>query len=458
MSRYFSFPPGWKGLSSTPKFLRKGSLLVLLVLCMFACQVILAACGGTTTNEPPVTLKIIQWTNPQESAVVKQLAAKFHQKYPNITVQQTVVPNDQYQQLEQARMSANDVDLIAVQALANQPQDFTKGADKPLWLQWIEAGQLMDLTGQPFLQNYLPQALANASTYNGKIYSVTTGSYAYSGVFYNKSLFSQYGLSVPTTWSELMHVCQVLESHGIAPFTMGQKEGWPLTLPADGILADFYPDLPALNHDLWTGAVKWNDPKMIEVFTRVQELMKHSEKGFTGIDTQVAVSRFAAGKTAMLITGMWDGAGIATANPDMQFGYIPIPGSDDATANQQFTGKYDFAWIVPAKTPHKDAALKWLSFFSEKENYAAWVNAVTILPSQPDVAITAPFLKEVAPSASTFKPGWDQVAIGPKGAGDYAGLSVTNLAPAGPIADPVELAQKSQADWEAGLKAVGALP
>lgn len=419
---------------------------------------LLAACGGSpaSSNGPAVTLKIIQWSNPQEQATIKQLAAKFHQLNPNITVQVTAVPNDQYQQLQQTRMTANDVDLIAIQALANAPKPYTKGADTPLWLQWIQAGQLTDLTGQPFLQNYYPSALANASTYNGKVYSVTTGSYAYSGVFYNKAIFSQYGLSFPTTWTELMSVCEALKSHGVAPFTIGQKDGWPLTLPADGVLSDFYPDLEQLNQDLWSGNVKWNDPNMIEIFTRIQTLLKYCEQGFTGIDSQVAASRFAAGKAAMLLTGMWDGAAISQANPDLQFAYMPIPGSDDATANNQFTGKYDFAWAVPAKAPQKDAALKWLSFFSEQENYTTWVNSLDILPSQPNIEITAPFLKAAAPSAATFKPGWDQVAIGPKGAGQYAGLSVTFLAPVGPIADPKVLAQKSEADWAAGLKAVGA--
>lgn len=458
MSRYFHATAGRPAGSPALRFMRKGSMLVSLVVCLFACQVMLASCGASPTGGgQAVTLKIIQWSNPQEAATVKQLAAKFHKLYPNITVQETVVPSDQYQQLEQARLAAKDVDLIAVQALVDAPQSWTPGADKPVWLQWVEAGQLMDLTGQPFLQNYYPQALANASTYNGKIYTVTTGSYAYSGVFYNKEIFNQYHLTPPTTWNELVQICQVLQSHGIAPFTIGQKDGWPLTLPGDGILADFYPDLPQLNHDVWTGKVKWDDPNMIKVFTRVQQLMKFSEKGITGIDSQVAASRFAAGKAAMLITGMWDGASISQANPAMKFGYIPIPGSDDATANNQFTGKYDFAWTVPTSAPHKDAALKWLNFFSQKENYTTWVNALDILPSQPDIQITAPFLKEVAPTASTFKPGWDQVAIGPKGAGKYAGLTVTFLAPAGPIEDPVELAHKSEADWAAGLKAVGAV-
>ncbi len=458
MSRYLRFTSDRHDASSALRFMRKGSMLISLVVCLFVCQVILAACGESPASSgSAITLKIIQWSNPQESAMVKQLATKFHQKYPNITVQTTVVPNDQYQQLEQARLSAKDVDLIAVQALAGAPQSYTPGADKPVWLQWVEAGQLMDLSGQPFLQNYYPQALANASTYNGKVYTVTTGSYAYSGVFYNKDIFSQYNLTLPTTWTQLVQLCQTLQAHGIAPFTIGQKDGWPLTLPGAGILADFYPDLQQLNQDLWSGKVKWDDPNMIQVFTRVQDLMKLSEKGITGIDSQTAASRFAAGKTAMLITGMWDGASVAQANPAMKFGYIPIPGSDDATANNQFTGKYDFAWTVPTNAPHKDAALKWLDFFSQKDNYTAWVNALDILPTQPDITITAPFLKEIAPVASTFKPGWDQIAIGPKGAGQYAGLTVTFLAPAGPINDPVELAHKSEADWAAGLKAVGAV-
>lgn len=429
-----------------------GVQAALMLVCLVG-TLFLAACGGqpSASGQAPVTLKIIQYANPQQAQFVKALSAKFHKKYPYITVQNTSVPDDKYDQLRQTRISTNDVDIIAVQGLTQSPQSWTHGVDKPFWQQWADAGLLTDLTVQPFLKNYYPQSLQNASTYQGKIYSVTTGSYAYSGIFYNKDIFQQYGLSAPTTWSELMQVCQTLQSHGVAPFTIGGQEQWPILLPAWGMLADYYPNLNGLLHDLWTGKVKWNDPQMVTVFQHTQKLLQYTEKGFTGINTQVAAGRFAAGKSAMLITGMWDGASIAQDNPSVKYGYIPIPGSDDAQINNHFTGKYDLGWVVPAKAPHKDAALKWLEFFSQPDNYAEWVNTIGILPSQPNVAITAPFLKEIAPQAADFKQGWDQVSISPKGAGKYAGLSVTQLAPIGPVNDPVDLAKKSEADWAAAL-------
>ena len=43
-------------------------------------------------------------------------------------------------------------------------------------------------------------------------YSITAA-----GVIYNKDLFEQQGLEVPTTWSELIEVCEAFQSAGITP-------------------------------------------------------------------------------------------------------------------------------------------------------------------------------------------------------------------------------------------------
>src|SRR5207247_3019826 len=121
--------------------------------------------------------------------------------------------------------SATDVDTLADLAVLLQRSPWTPGLRKSQWQQFADAGLYMDLANQPFLKRYLPQALKSASTYKGRIYSVTTGSYALSGMFYNKTYFKQYHLSVPWTWSQLMHVAATLKSHGIAPFIAGGKSG-----------------------------------------------------------------------------------------------------------------------------------------------------------------------------------------------------------------------------------------
>jgi raffinose/stachyose/melibiose transport system substrate-binding protein len=402
----------------------------------------------------PITLKLIQWNNPPAVSAIAKINAAFEKQYPNITVQVTSVPSDQYNQLLTTRLSAKDVDILAQQALVGAPAPWTPHLLKPQWQQFADAGLFMDLSNQPFLQRYFVQALKSAAGYKGRIYAVTTGSYAFSGMFYNKTYFNQYHLSVPRTWSQLMHVAATLKSHGIAPFIAGGKSGWPVGVATAGILSTIYPSMTALDKGLWTETIKYTDPKSVEVFAKSQKLLQYMEPGFMGVDYIGQVSQFAAGRAAMFPTGTWDGPAIETANPKLSFGYFQTPGSDNAADNAGLSGKYDLAWFVANHSPHKDAALKWLSFFSQPAIYTQYVNAVGIIPSQPDITLKDPILKAIAPAARNHKLAADQVLHTPNKIGKYSGFmtSVVYLAPAGPIASPATLAAKTQTDWDAAIR------
>ena len=51
-----------------------------------------------------------------------------------------------------------------------------------------------------------------------------------SGVIYNKDIFAQYDLEVPTTWDELIEVSDTLKDNGVDPFyaTFSSGESWTI--------------------------------------------------------------------------------------------------------------------------------------------------------------------------------------------------------------------------------------
>lgn len=115
--------------------------------------------------------------------------------------------------------------------------------------------------------------------------------------------------------------------------------------------------------------------------------MNNAISGFMGIDYGTLPSLFASGRVAMIADGTWDATTIQTANPEMKFGYFPIPGSNDPAKNKNLAGKYDMTWMVLEKSPNKEYAIKWLEMLSEKQNYTDFVNVAGFLPTQPDVKI-----------------------------------------------------------------------
>jgi raffinose/stachyose/melibiose transport system substrate-binding protein len=402
-----------------------------------------------------VTLEVLIHQNQPLVDYIEAFNKKFEAKYPGIKVNVSVVKADELAMSTQTRLAANDVDVIDMFGFAQGIQSYMKNADKPNWQALIEAGKLLDLSGQPFLKNYDVSAIKDAGTFNGKVYEVNTGRYAFSGVFYNKDIFSKYKVKVPTTWGELVAACEVFKKNKVNAIACGGKDGWPVLVAGYGILLSAYPDQSALVKGLWEGKIKWNDPKSLDMWKKMQVLARDMiEPGASGVSFDGAPGRFASGATAMLAAGSWDAPAIEAANPKMNYGYFPMPGSDNAADNKFLGGKYDVGWVVNAATSKKDAALKWLGFFSQAENYQDYVTATGIIPTQPSAKLNTKLGQEVAPYLANFRLGFELYYVAPKGAGQWAQPNASFFKPFNTYDDPKKLADQAQADLEAGLKAL----
>lgn len=446
--------------------------VLVLVSMVLVLAIVLSACGGATpTPAAPaagaqpaapaaqpaaakVTLKVLVHQNPPMVEFMEAFNKKFQEKYPNITVDMSVVNANDLSTVTQTRLTANDVDVVDMFGFANAAQPYMKNVTPPNWQTLIEAGLLMDLSDQPFIKNYDESAIRDAGTYNGKVYEINLGRVSYSGIYYNKDLFAANNVKVPTTWGELVAACETFKKVNIPCMTAGGKDGWPIFVGAYGLLGAIYPDQAALVEGLWTGKIKWNDAKSLEMWQKMkvyaQEMM---EPGASGIAGDAAPGRFASGAVAMFPGGTWYAAAIEAAQPAFKWGYIPFPGSDNPDDNKYLFGKYDQGWAVAAKTANKDTAMKYLAEFSDPANYQAFINAVGFIPTQPGAKLETQIGQEVAPYLANFRVGYEQYWVAPKGAGQYANPWASYFKPFGTYDDPKELADKVQADLQSGLDA-----
>lgn len=433
------------------------SLLLILTILLTACGTGAEETGETGESEPAdeeVTLRVLVHQNPPMVEFMEAFNQQFEDKYPNVTVDMSVVNANDLSTVTQTRLTANDVDVVDMFAFTNAAAPYMKNVDPPNWQTLIEAGYLMDLTGQPFLDNYYESAIADAGTYNGKVYQINLGTVSYSGLYYNKDMFAEYGVDVPTTWDQLVTACETFTAEGIPCMTAGGKDGWPIFVGAYGLIGSIFPDQEALVEGLWTGSIKWNDAETMEMWDKMkvyaQDMM---EEGASGIAGDAAPGRFASGAVAMFAGGTWYAAAIEASEPAFEWGYIPFPGSDDPENNKYLFGKYDQGWVIAENSPNKETGLLYLEEFSDPENYAAFVNAVGFFPTQPDVVLDTQIGREVAPYLENFRVGYEQYWVAPKGAGQYANPWASYFAPFGTFDDATELANKVQEDLQSGLDA-----
>jgi raffinose/stachyose/melibiose transport system substrate-binding protein len=82
------------------------------------------------------------------------------------------------------------------------------------------------------------------------------------GVYYNRDLFTEMGLTVPTTYSEFQALVETLKEEGVIPVAFGNRDRWPATNTFSLILG-----LTAgreLEEQVFFGDEPWTNPAFVQ--------------------------------------------------------------------------------------------------------------------------------------------------------------------------------------------------
>ncbi len=380
--------------------------------------------GGNSSSgdskNPSGNLQILVSSADGSDAGFRAIDAAFEKAYPKVKVVFDTVPNGNYPASESSRLTAGNVDIVTVQSRLYAPSYAKGSASNDVRL--AQSGQFVDLTAQPFMKNFSSSVLA-AQEFKGKDYTIPTGVSYETGVYYNKATFQKYGLSVPTTWSEFVQLSDTLKSKGVTPLGIGGKDSWPAGLPMLAAVQGAYPTesaRSALAEDLWKQKVKLTDPSQVAILEKVQKVYSYAQKGFAGVPYSSIPGDFANGDFAMTPDGTWDQTTIAQAvGSKFDVGYFPLPTSDNAADNKFLGGKVELRLAVASNAKNKTAALAWMKFFSEAENYPLFLDKAGFAPSVNGVKGGA-FLDSISGYTSTFQPAWDQIWVANNDAGNGA--------------------------------------
>ncbi|MEU1217054.1 ABC transporter substrate-binding protein [Streptomyces sp. NPDC005791] len=223
-----------------------------------------------------------------------------------------------------------------LQLLAGQdalPVQFAAGNAPALTNQLEGSGKIADLEKElkrlGVLDQIEPAAVSTVKAlYDGKL-AVLPYEYNIEGIFYNKKLFSENGLSEPATWDALVDASAELESKGVQPFSASGQQGWPLTRLISGYL---YRSLgPDALEKVADGKAALTDPEYVKAAEEVAALGKkgYFGKGLGSIDYDTAINQFLSGKAAMFYMGSWALTNISDAEQNKvgaeNIGFMPFP-------------------------------------------------------------------------------------------------------------------------------------
>ncbi len=137
--------------------------------------------------------------SPGEPALVRQVLEGFEEKNPDIEVRYEPISGT-YMTLIQTRIAAGTPPDLFTLSDVNAPDLIAAGVLMPLD-EWIERDGVD-------LDDFYPNLL-NAFRHDGKIYGLPKD-YNTLGLFYNKDMLAEAGVSPPQTWEELRDAARKL--------------------------------------------------------------------------------------------------------------------------------------------------------------------------------------------------------------------------------------------------------
>ena len=323
----------------------------------------------TTAAVEPVTINYMTFRT-DDDALMTTLIAKFQTENPGITVNRVSTKDTgvYYQTLKANIVSNTDVDVFDI----HPNVDFATYANE---------GILADLSALDFNKTYADSA-KSLTTINGKNYGYLN---AVNMIlcFYNKALFTEAGVQVPTNFTELVSVVNALKAKdlgGIAYCGADVAGVWlgnavmNETMGAEAVTK--------LWNDIDSGAVTSlkDNALYVSSLNTIAEYNKNSllYNESVSIKYPQALSLFASKQAAIMMMGTWTFGTADTDFPGIDYGIFPLPTLD----------KSDMAYAEPAHvtcavatSKNLEAATKFVNFLGTVENAQLYSAAAKTTPT-----------------------------------------------------------------------------
>lgn len=308
--------------------------------------------GGGDTDD--TTLTIWHYEN-EDSAMGKAWAEAitiFEEENPDVTVEVEKQTFEQIQKNAKIVLTGDDVpDVMEFnKGNATAGQLAAQGLLTPLTDAATERGWDEKLTG----------SLAATATYDeqglmgsGEWYGVPNyGEFV--GVYYNKDMFAEHGLEVPTSLDELDAVLAAFKKEGITPLAEAGAE-YPLgQLWYELVLA--YGDRALVDdYQLFANDVDFHNEAMTKATRTLDEWI---EKGYIAPDSAALTAEdmgvsFIDGTYPLMVSGSWWFGRLAT-EVEADWGQFNFPG------NTLHTGSSGNLWVVPANADSTSLAEEFI--------------------------------------------------------------------------------------------------
>ena len=259
----------------------------------------------SASSEESVTIRLVHYMGEQTKRdALDEMLAVFKESHPNITVDIENVNSSSYIATYKNYIAAGEAPDI----MFGKPQTMTE---------FVEAGYFKDIKDWECFENTL-DVLKDECTLNGGVYGFPIDGQV-KAVFYNKDMFEEYGLEVPTTRDEFFKVCDTFMEAGIYPMVHPYNFIHGVFHEMDA----FFTSMAAAtgNEQVWLKSQNGeanlvDNPIVADAFEMFSKMASYKDAGDSAVDQAQGIQNFAAGQRPMYINGGWLMGDVLAASPD----------------------------------------------------------------------------------------------------------------------------------------------
>lgn len=336
--------------------------------------------------------EVVVWVagEPGQATVYDELAEAYNAAQSDATI--TVVKNSS---------DLFNPALVPALSAGEGPDLFTFGTGPGQPAALIAGGLVADLT-DAYRQNgwdeIIPEGIVAQTSSDGKLWAFGN-EVETTGMFYNKAIFNEVGVSVPTTWAEMEATVAALQEAGYdTPIGLAGADKWPVS-HWQSMMFGRYAGPDGIENVLF-GDGQWTDAPFVAASAKLQEM---GQNGWFG-PTPVAIGygelmdSFWAGDVPMTFTGPWViGGGIDAAGDRIgDYSVFAVPPFEDDQMIHP-TNSIGSGWYIREGSEVKDHAIAFLnSMFIETGGRVALLNSGTIPVGSLDEALAQADMSQLA--------------------------------------------------------------
>lgn len=338
-----------------------------------------------TSSDEKVTINFMHlWpegVSTAQNKVVNDIIKQYQDEHPNVTIKLEVLDNEQYKNKLKVLSTSNTLPDVGVTWAAGFLQPYVEGG---------LFASLDDLLGNGLGDQFVA-GTTDAFQVDGSTYGVPL-EFNIAPIYYNKEIFANHNLEVPTTYDEFLNVVQTLVDNGVTPIALGNKDRWT------GSLWYMYLADRIAGQEVFSNALAGKDTYMqdslLQAAGEVQNLVNLNafNKGFNGLSNDEGKADFYNEAAAMYLMGTWELANF-TANEEIpqefkdKVGFFKFPvvsgGKGDANS---WVGGPGVGLFVAENSPVKEQAKQFVAYFVEKWGEKAVTDAGVIPATKVDTS------------------------------------------------------------------------